>query len=247
MRYVGGKFKLAAKLSEYILANTIGHREHYLEPFLGSAAVFEKMGPHFAHCQVGDMHEDLILMWQATAAGWDPKELDIAVTPEFYALLRRAAPSPLRGWAAFGLSFCGKEWGGFAKADAKRNPQSEARNSVSRAGNLLRSIKDLEIRHCSYDDWQSPKPGTVVYCDPPYAGTLGYAGTPTFDHVQFWRTMDDWVDQGALVYVSEYVAPPHWEMVFSVERNLEMSGYNDSQGTNKGSKTRVERLFTRDA
>ena len=80
---------------------------------------------------------------------------------------------------------------------------------------------------------------TVVYCDPPYAGTTSYKGAPPFDHALFWRTMNEWHARGAHVFVSEYTAPAGWDIMFEREHRVVL------QGASEATRSATERLFTR--
>lgn len=79
---------------------------------------------------------------------------------------------------------------------------------------------------------------TVVYCDPPYAGTTGYKGTDPFDHVEFWNTCRVWADAGAAVFVSEYSCPD--EVGECVWERPQTDGLRKRGGTKTQS---VEKLF----
>ena len=109
MRYVGGKTRIAKWVAEHVSSLTNGHNT-YLEPFVGSGATFVKLAPRFQSAIAADDHADLILMWKALAAGWDPPE---HVSKDEYVALRAAEPSALRGFVGFGASFSGKWFGGY--------------------------------------------------------------------------------------------------------------------------------------
>lgn len=82
--------------------------------------------------------------------------------------------------------------------------------------------------------------GDIVYLDPPYAGTTGYAGAGTFDHSLFWEKAEDAAIRGVQVYVSEYTAPEHWRSILSFNRPNTMAAdsYAKSNGVHR------EHLFT---
>lgn len=65
----------------------------------------------------------------------------------------------------------------------------------------LERLQQLEMSSLSYEKVKI-KPNSVIYCDPPYKGTVGY--TRSFDHNKFWQ----WVRECPHpVYISEYTAP----------------------------------------
>ena len=68
----------------------------------------------------------------------------------------------------------------------------------------LQSLQRLQSLQSSFKDYREVeiKPGSVVYCDPPYKGTDGYGNG--FNHEQFY----DWCcQQTELVLISEYSMP----------------------------------------
>lgn len=239
MRYIGGKYRLAKRISETILGREAS-RLHYVEPFVGGAAVLEKMAPHFAHSDASDMSYDLILMWQSLQAGWDPPNV---VTEEQYAALRDAEPSAFRGLVGFGGSFGGKWFGGYARGGTEadgspRNHLAESVRSVLKTRNILDGL-DVRFRHGDYRESQIIR-DSVVYCDPPYANTQGYKSVDAFDSEVFWTVMNEWCDFGASVYVSEYTAPPGWVSLWESEQLTNL------KTTEQGRFTATERLWVRE-
>lgn len=236
MRYLGGKSRLgkhiAAKILEIVPPE---HRLEYLEPFLGGAGAFEHIAPHFEQTYAGDVHEDLILMWQAVARGWDPP---LDVTPEQHRELRHAEPGALRAFVGFGCSFGGCWFGGYARSN---NPMPKGLTGASveiqqsyhaalRARPVLARAKTLT--RVSFFDWPVV-PGVVLYCDPPYAGTYGYKGVQEFDSRAFWQRANEWAAAGSYVFVSEESAPDDWAVVWAREQQAQVQA--------KG--IRLERLF----
>lgn len=241
MRYVGGKVRVAPWVAEQ-LAPFAERNTRYLEPFVGGAAVLARMAPAFDAVEAGDAHEDLILMWRAAAGGWVPPE---HVTREEYNALRHAAPSALRGFIGYGASFSGKWFGGYdGRYEGVRNGKPYVYPAAS--GTASRAIaKDaaafghVRFRHRPFDEWQ-PEPGTLVYCDPPYAATTGYDAVGDFDHGLFWEVAEAWSRAGVDVVVSEYVAPAGWHVLAERTRK----GLLRSDGGQHT--TRTERLFVLD-
>ena len=76
-------------------------------------------------------------------------------------------------------------------------------------------------------------PRSLIYCDPPYAGTTDYK--TKFDHSVFWQWCREKVKEGHTVFVSEYNAPADFVCVWSknITKNLH---------TGPGRKT-TEKLF----
>lgn len=217
MRYLGGKSRLAKKIREQILARR-GDRQTYWEPFVGGGVTFSDIAPAFSKAIASDIHEDLILMWQAVAEGWIPPE---AVTEDEYKAIRASAPSALRGYVGFGCSFGGRWFGGFARCNDRKHsdPQAESFHVVTRQAP---AFANATIRRMSYDEL-TPNSDWAVYCDPPYADTTRYNGVANFDHLAFWEAARKWADTGALVVVSEYSAPDDFVPVIEFKRRMTLS------------------------
>jgi DNA adenine methylase len=230
MRYVGSKRKIAKRILAEILSRR-GDRNLYWEPFVGGCNSFSIIAPYFHKAYGSDAHLDLIMMWQAVMDGWTPPE---SITEDEYNALRHAEPSPLRAFAGFGGSFGGKWFGGYQSNGSPRNYQAEsARAVISRRRELGDS--PVQFASCSYDRGLATS-NMVVYCDPPYASTLGYKGTDAFDHAAFWQWCRDQADHGALVFVSEYTAPEDVACIAEFDHRMSVSLTTDR-------KTTVERLF----
>lgn len=241
MRYVGGKARIATWVAENVLRLAEG-RTHYLEPFVGSGAVFAKLAPKFTKSTAADAHPDLILMWQALAR---VEVFPDWVSREQYAELKKSAPSALRGFVGFGSSFRGKWFGGYDDTHWdtywKRQTKPALRaawESVSRDAVAFRSAT---IICADYKD-HVVSPGHVVYCDPPYAETLGYSGTDAFNSSLFWDTARRWAKTGALVVVSESHAPVDWRPYASRTRKAMLR-----VAKNEENELRAEHLFVWDS
>lgn len=226
MRYLGGKHRLAKKIVAAIAENT-EYRETVYEPFVGGGSVTPHLSQVFETVHIGDTHPDLIMMWSALYMGWEPPS---EVSEEQYAQLRHEPPSALRGFVGFASSFGGKWFGGFARGDSRNFTAETARN----VNKIVSNSTVGQILNQSYTQW-TPLSGEVVYCDPPYRNTTGYSSTEGFDHEEFYRTVESWAASGVDVFVSEYVAPEHWEVVMESSHR---------QSVSRTSKTpTVERLY----
>jgi len=243
MHYLGGKATIAKWVTTYAMS-VADSRSRYLEPFLGSCAVFRSLSQHFAHLTATDANPDLILMWQAVRGGWKPPFVSLA---QYNALKADPIPSALRGFAGFACSFGGKWFGGYThpinhgKSDGSvRDHISEAQRSVASLRPYLADVNDL--RQADYRD-HSPDKRTFVYCDPPYAGTETYKGVAPFNSDEFWETATKWSERGATVVVSEVSAPKGWRVLAerSSHARLQLA---EKHATAKRS-LRVERLFVR--
>lgn len=222
MRYLGGKVKIAKAIAETIRQLEPDAWLVY-EPFMGGANVTVELAERFSVVLASDAHVDLILMWQAAKGGWvGPGKF----TKAEYDAIRHATPSALRGLVGFGLSFGGKWFGGFVGEDTKRDRQREPARAIAKQ---IKRLHNVDIIQAQYQEL-SPPSGAVVYLDPPYASTTGYA-TGNFNNAEFWETAARWRAAGAKVYVSEYAAPAGWASVWSRTFVRNMKSYFTSGAT----------------
>lgn len=229
MKYMGSKARHAKEILPIILE---GRKpgQWYVEPFVGGANVIDKVtGLRMA----SDVHPHLIVLLDALSNGWTPPD---EVTEDQYKDAQRDRHlDPMTAFIGFCASYSGKWFGGFARGN---DLQGGARNYASEAKrNLLKQAKGLHgvSFHCKpYSDVIPPK-SSLIYCDPPYAGTTNYS-VAKFDHSKFWKWCDDRSSEGHTVFVSEYTAPAGWECVW--EKRV-----NNTLVKNTGSKQGVERLF----
>lgn len=224
MHYFGGKARVAHRIAEYI-NNIRKPGQVYWEPFVGGAWIMHKIadsGPRIA----SDVCGPLIAMYQSLQAGWVPPtnvdELD-------YMLAKLGVCLPAtQAFIGFGCSFAGKWFGGFARgghgADAKTASSSLARKmqrnyavNASSSSSLHRKSTGMSNVRFEHWDYRAAPPirGALIYCDPPYSGTTGYAAAPRYDHNDFWAWCDDQSKHNT-VLVSEYTAPAHWIPVLQI-------------------------------
>lgn len=232
MKYMGSKARHAKELLPIILGGRFPD-QWYVEPFVGGANMIDKVsGPRIG----SDANAHLIALWEAVASGWEPPTV---VSEDEYREAQQSRSVDARtAFIAFGCSYSGKFFGGYARGDGKDGPRNYAAES---ARNILRQqsyLRGVDFRHSSYADLDIP-PASIIYCDPPYAGTTKYA-TGGFDSDKFWIWCDDRVADGHSVYVSEYTAPDGWRCVW--EKRV-----NNTLAKDTGSKQGVERLFTKGA
>lgn len=235
MKYMGSKARHAKELLPIIMADR-KPGQWYVEPFVGGANMIDKVDGN----RIGnDAHLHLIAMWQAVSEGLLPPAF---VSESDYADFAKDKPiSPECGFVGFSLSFGGKFFGGYRRdvAGTKgciENMKTQSRRAYQAMEKQAKSLRGVRFSNMSYADLEVPS-NSIIYCDPPYAGTTKYA-TDAFDHGAFWIWCDKMVDEGHQVFVSEYNAPDHWECVWKKE-------VNNTLVKDTGSKKGVERLFTR--
>ena len=237
MSYIGGK----ARGSKHILAVLNDPRfdgYDYVEPFVGMAHVLRRVANKRTY-SASDANPLVMRLLAAVQAD----EALPAISKERYAQLRaRGEPSLERAVAAFQYSYNGREWGGYVSTYTRKNgtvddiPKSRANHYAAlRASPAFQSAA---LSHCDYRA-HTPHAQCLVYCDPPYQGTTGYAGAGAFDHAAFWRTVRAW-SAHAVVLVSEYAAPPDFACVASMPKPSCLAGGHKQTA-------RVERLFVHES
>ena len=227
MQYMGGKTRLSKHIVPILEAARLDGQV-YLEPFVGSAAVLERM----SGMRIGnDLLTPLIRMYRKLQEGWIPPT---SLTKEEYNTYRydtvwSEENDHLRAFVAIGCSFGGKWWGGYAANARQDNYALAAHRSLSKQAPM---IKDAMFTNMGYVAL-NPK-GMLIYCDPPYGGTTGYNGSPTFDTLEFWDVARKWA-QNNTVFVSEYDAPAFAVEVWRKETTTQLN-------KNKTQK-RLEKLY----
>lgn len=237
MKYVGSKGRHAREILPIILD---GRKEGqtYVEPFVGGANTLQHVtGPRLA----GDLHPHLIAMWQEASEGWMPPApslMDECAYKECKAIKgssiawRDRKLMAFVAFMGFSLSYGGKWFGGYRRdKSGKRNYAAEALRAAEKE---FPKVRGVEFVCGSYDTMTIP-PESIIYCDPPYADTLGYA-TGEFDHAKFWQWVRVQVAAGHKVFVSEYSAPDDFEAVWHKR-------VNNTLAADTGEKGATERLW----
>lgn len=226
MHYLGGKARIAKPLSEYLNSRLVGDQP-YWEPFCGACWVIQNIDVNRKR-YASDIHEYLIALWKGLQSGWIPP--DYISNEEYNYLKNCVTDKVLHGFAGFACSFGGKWWGGYA-----RDPKSDRNYTKNAKNSLLKKIEFLRDVNFFCCEFKKPKPaGFLIDCDPPYAGTTEYNNK--FDSHDFW----EWVKKMSTnntVLVSEYKAPPDFEIVWSHKTRTDL-GNKDNQKIE-----RTEKLF----
>lgn len=227
MRYLGGKSRLAKEIAG-VLSGFLGSAGVYVEPFVGSAAVAEKLaGLSPIPMLLADSHPDLILLYRAMQNGYVPPD---AVSEQEYEQAKQLQPCAYRGFVGFACSYGGKWFGGYARGE-ERNYALEGKRSLLRTVAALQGARFL---CCDYRELVMPG-RALIYADPPYANTTRYRGGQ-FDSDALW----DWARRqsasGHTVIVSEYAAPDDFDTLWEKPHTTSIRPRN-------GNEQRIERLF----
>lgn len=218
MQYLGGKSRLAKRFAPILEAALATREGRYVEPFVGGFNIAPALRG-IRSALFADAHPGLIALYNALQQGWDPPE----ELPEWLYRCIRIAPDwshPMSAVAAFGCSFGGKEWGGYARAPKhpERSYARHARNSLRRKFPVAFPAAFLCARY-----WELPPTAPAVYyLDPPYRNTTGYK-VGAFDSARFDRWAESLIASGHVAFVSEFEAPAHWPVVWEFERAMSCS------------------------
>lgn len=241
MRYVGGKGNIAKEVVGY-LANVRKPKQSYWEPFMGAGHILTRMNIRDANIYASDAHPYLMAMWIARQEGWTPPQS----TREKYQLARAQAvygedngfSDAEIGYYGFALSFRGKWFAGYC--DSVNDPTVFGMNirSEERKANILQ-VRNINLFCADFIESNPPEEEMLIYCDPPYAGTLEYGGLSPFNHDAFWLKVRSLTEDGHTVVVSEYEAPEGFSCVMEKRTILQFGRIT----TEHEIEERVERLF----
>lgn len=209
MQYLGGKCKIAKPISELILQKK-GNTKTFVSLFCGGCAIETKLAPHFENVICNDLHPYLIAMYQALQSGYDLPE---NISEEQYRYIRehKDEDKALTGFVGFGCSFGAKWFGGYARNKKGDNYAKQGKNAIMRDIENLRTAK---FTCADYRNVDIPD-GSIVYADPPYAGTTGYS-TGRFDSAEFWECMRK-ISEKNTVFISKLQAPDDFVCVWQKE------------------------------
>lgn len=243
MRYLGGKSRTAKQI-----AGVIQPAGPWWEPFCGGLSVSVQLAA-YGPGLVSDANAALIALYTGVREGWDPPTE--ATEDEWRDARGLPDSDPRKAFFGFGGSYCGL-WFSSPAVERKRRWNRKQNywcddNAVGATRNaLLRDIPRLAACRLECADFFTREVPAVevIYCDPPYEGTTGYAATGAFDHARFWSRCQD-LAANTRVFVSEYACPvPHVE-VWNRPSGCMLSGVGSGLDSRADPKvnTRVERLF----
>jgi site-specific DNA-adenine methylase len=226
MRYQGGKDKLASTLAQIIKLRLRDTLDIY-DVFCGGGAMSLALAKAGFRVKASDIHEDLILMWQAVMSGDTAVIADVSEIE--YQQLKSAFASARRGFVGFGSSFGGGWFAGYARGGHRNHAAESARN--------IKRLIGLPITF-TQRDYQSIPSLAAAYCDPPYRGTKPYPGQPPFDHNVFWN----WVEnRRGPTFISELEAPDSAQCIW--QQDYKGQANNSDNTSLVAYRTRTERLF----
>lgn len=212
MQYLGGKSRISKQISKILNDNK---RDTFVSLFCGTCSVESLV--ESVSIVLNDAHPYLIACLKDFQSG---REFPDNVSEEDYKYTKNnlEVDPALSGFIGFGCSFGAKWWGGYARQKKGLNYALTAKRSLAKK---FKNLKNAEIHNTDYRKI-TVKENSLVYCDPPYKGTMNYSNSKDFDHDEFWEYIRI-LSENSIVFVSELSAPedfiPVWEKEFT--RNLD--------------------------
>lgn len=224
MRINGNKSRIADDIIEIVTKNLTDER-WYIEPFMGGCNVFGRV-EHGLKLG-GDSNECLVSLFRELQENGadNVKDLYPLIDKPLYDAMRReyreckCMPRPLWMYPVVLMccSYKSRWLGGFTGKHVRPDGRTEdhvkeAINGIVKDYAKFKCLKDSVFMHGSYDSLPYGKmPNSVIYCDPPYKGTIGYIGE--FDHERFWDWCRSMARDGHELYISEYQAPSDFKCI----------------------------------
>lgn len=211
MQYNGGKVNIGKRWASLIAPKGC---LFYWEPFCGMLGV----GRHIkaAGRLFSDLDPAVISFLSALKGGWlPPKEL----SEDQYNQIRKEGNcyDPLYAFAAYGCSFAGKRWGGYARS-SERNYALNAFNAAVKLQSKLRTTDVFQA--CSYVTPLRLHKDMIIYCDPLYSGTTSAGVDWSFKCPEFIGWCNRIAPQVKALYVSEFKQlASNWQLIDSVDQS----------------------------
>lgn len=229
MQYIGSKKQIA----KYILPVMLYHRKPgqlWVEPFVGGANLIDKVqGPRWGN----DDHIYLVALLKSLQEGYVPPT---SITKEEYHHIKQNPdiyPPELVGFVGFLCSFGGKWWRGYAYNNSGVNYADRGSRCLVKQSD---NIKGVNFTCMDYRDMDIPDE-SLIYCDPPYAGTQGsVVYYNKFNHDEFWGWCREKRKEGHTVFISEYDAPQDFICLTEIQHKTKLNKNREVE--------RVEKLYT---
>jgi len=217
VHYMGGKAQLAKQIVTAIRDDlgTYPGVNTWVEPFVGGGSVAATAADMLGYNLVlNDSNPLAAVLWMQDE--YEPTLTNLTKN-EYTAVRAVGGVDKFTALVAFGASFGGKMWGGFASNARGYDYFGAACRSWRKKYDKIHSVPVTVVTCGDYSEVNVPA-DAVVYCDPPYRDTTGYT-TGDFDTAAFVL----WCEaQTVPVYVSEFSAPSYWVPIWSKNRRMEL-------------------------
>jgi len=243
MKYQGSKNRHGKEILDVIKGDCDYYSyDNWVEPFVGGANMIDKVNGMVRYGY--DKNEYVIELLKYVQTGGDLPDYIDELQYKFVKDNKHLHEKWLVGFVGVCCSFSCKWFGGFARNVSRANPEAETLNKTTHnycaesKRNLLKQRENILTVDFSYSDYRDIiiPDNSIVYCDPPYAGTTKYKDD--FDSKEFWGWCDKLTENGTKVYVSEYNAPENWKCIWQKE-------VNNTLDKDTGAKQGVEKLFSK--
>jgi DNA adenine methylase len=209
MQYLGGKTRIAKQIAAEI-DKVRRPGQLVWDAFCGGLSVsvaLRKNGPVLST----DACAPLIALYRAVQAGWVPPE---SVSKETWTAAKSLPDEdPMKAFCGFWCSYAGIWFRGYVPPDQPHTVKSgpskgQFMHCYRHRANGRRLVKEANAVRIGLLDFltEDPRPANfILYCDPPYRGTCGYAGAPPFDYDLFRSRLLGWAKH-VPVFFSEYAS-----------------------------------------
>ncbi len=200
LKWAGGKRWFADKYSHLIPQ----HYNRYIEPFLGSGAVFFHINAE--HAILGDSNLELIETYNAIRLNWKLvyrylKEHHSKHSKEYYYKIRNFKPRSLASKAARFIYLNRTCWNGLYRVNRKGrfNVPIGTRSTVVREDDcfdkISEKLQNAELYNCDFEELiDIAGDGDLVFVDPPYTVRHNNNG-----FIKYNEDLFSWDDQKRLV------------------------------------------------
>jgi DNA adenine methylase len=234
MKYMGSKARIAKHLLPIILKDR-SPDQWYVEPFVGGANMIDKVDG----LRIGADSNAAVIEALKFIRDCDTPKNNMEYGEQDYANDCAAARDDrellgLQSYALIAFSFGAKWLGGWSRGKSSSGKQRDYVAEQHRASEKQKAKLQGLILECSWYSSLAIPDNSIIYCDPPYAGTTKYKDA--FDHADFWRWCREKTKEGHRVFISEYNAPGDFKCIWSQELNVSVA----KEGEHKKA---TERLF----
>lgn len=227
-----------ARIAKYLLPITLKDRKEgqwYVEPFVGGANMIDKVEGNRIGADSNKAVIDALIFIRDCNT---PKNNDEYSESDYSkdSVMARLGKDigGLASYALIAFSFGAKWIGGWSRGKNSKGEHRDYVNEQHKASEKQRPLlKSVNLVNSSYGDLEIP-PNSIIYCDPPYAGTTKYKDD--FNHAEFWQWCREKCDEGHQVFISEYNAPDDFVCIWQQELNVSVA----KEGKHKKA---IEKLF----
>ena len=238
MKYMGSKNRVAMHLIP-IVTKYLDEDRWYVEPFCGGCNMIDKIV--HKHRFASDSNNYLIAMWRFLV--YYNFNFPTEISKHTYDYWRTIfnnrgfkgdgtlSEEAMIGWVGFMGSFNGRFFdGGYSghNVNGRDYINEQIRNTLAQIGML----KGVVFETGDYYELKIPDK-SVIYCDPPYAGTKQYSTSKDFNHNRFWQWCRERTEEGHDVLISEYNAPSDFQCVWQRKITNAMNQKNTHLPTEK--------------